>query len=65
LGAVAAVITIGCVANMLGENENWLYELSIEMFPEDGRLYVYGFGEDGVIADRRAVGNTPPVKSAS
>ena len=26
------------VANLLGEDEDWLYELSIDMFPEDGRL---------------------------
>src|SRR5215471_13327468 len=25
---------------MLGEDEDWLHELSIDMFPEDGRLYV-------------------------
>jgi hypothetical protein len=31
----------------------WLYELSIDMFPEDGCLRVYGIGEDGVTAMRR------------
>ena len=35
---------------MLGENEDWLWELSIDMFPEDGCLRVYGVGEDGVPA---------------
>jgi hypothetical protein len=57
VAAIAAVFTIGYVANMLGEDEDWLYELSIDMFPEDGclRVYgvgerVYGVGEDGVIA---------------
>src|SRR5580704_12092310 len=38
------------VANLLGEDEDWLHELSIDMFPEDGRLWVYGVGEDGVTA---------------
>ena len=53
LAAIAAVFTIGYVANMLGEDEDWLYELSIDMFPEDGCLRVYGVGEDGVTAFTR------------
>ena len=74
LAAIAAVFTIGYVANMLGEDEHWLHELSIDMFPEDGCLHVYGVGENGVtafteygieclqqiIADERAAGNPPP-----
>jgi hypothetical protein len=28
--------------------KDWLHELSIDMFPQDGRLQVYGIGEDGV-----------------
>ena len=72
--AIAAVFTIGYVANMLGEDEDWLHELSIDMFPEDGRLWVYGVGEDGVTAftedgienlrqiiiDKRTAGRVPP-----
>ena len=50
VAAIAAVFTIGYVANMLGEDEDWLYEMSIDMFPEDGCLRVYGIGEDGVTA---------------
>ena len=76
--AIAAVFTIGYVANLLGEDEDWLHDLSIDMFPEDGCLHVYGVGEDGVtaftdygieclrqiIADERAAGKAPPqVKS--
>ena len=74
VAAIAAVFTIGYVANMLGEDEDWLYELSIDMFPEDGCLRVYGVGEDGVtaftrdgieclqqiIADERADRRAPP-----
>ena len=78
MAAIAAVFTIGHVAQMLGENEDWLHDLSIDMFPEDGCLHVYGVGDDGVtafteygieclqqiIADERAAGNAPPqVKS--
>jgi hypothetical protein len=74
LGAIAAVFTINYVAEMLGEDEDWLYELSIDMFAEDGCLHVYGVGEDDVtafteygieclkqiIADERADGRAPP-----
>jgi hypothetical protein len=42
MAAIASVFTIGHVAQMLGEDEDWLHDLSIDMFPEDGRLYVYG-----------------------
>ena len=74
MAAIAAVFTISHVARMLGEDEDWLHDLSIDMFPEDGCLHVYGVGEDGVaaftqcgieclrqiIADERAAGNAPP-----
>src|SRR6059058_1696246 len=50
VAAIAAVFTIGYVANMLSEDEDWLHELSIDMFPEDGCLFVYGVGEHGVTA---------------
>jgi len=76
MAAISAVFTIGYVANLLGEDEDWLFELSIGMEPEDGSLWVHGVGEDGVpaftqdgidklreiIADERAAGNGPPVK---
>ena len=74
VAAITALFTIGYVANMLDEDEDWLYELSIDMFPEDGCLRVYGVGEDGVtaftrdgieclqqiIADERAARRAPP-----
>jgi hypothetical protein len=58
---------------------DWLYELSIDLFPEDGCLRVYGIEEDAVtaftrdgieylkqiIADRRAAGNPPPELKSS
>ncbi len=75
MAAIAAVFTIGHVATMLGEDEDWLRDLSISMFPEDGCLHVYGFGEDGVTAfteygienlkqiiDLRAEGKAPSPK---
>jgi hypothetical protein len=50
LAAISAVFTITYVAKMLGVDEDWLHELSIDMFPEDGLLHVYGVGDDGVTA---------------
>jgi hypothetical protein len=29
---------------------DWLWDLSIDMDPEDGCLHVYGVGEDGITA---------------
>jgi hypothetical protein len=50
MAAISAVFTISHVAALLGENEEWLHDLSIDMFPEDGCLHVYGVGEEGVTA---------------
>ena len=74
MAAIDQVFTIGYVANLLGEDQDWLYDLSTDMFPEDGCLWVYGVGEDGVpaftsdgienlrqiVADQRAAGRAPP-----
>jgi hypothetical protein len=74
MAAISAVFTISHVAALLGENEEWLHDLSIDMFPEDGCLHVYGVGEEGVtaftqdgidnlkqiIADMREAGTAPP-----
>ena len=74
MAAIPAVFTISHVAALLGEDEEWLHELSIDMSPEDGRLSIYGFGEDGVCAftrfgieclqetidDARSAGRAPP-----
>ena len=76
MAAISAVFTIGYVANLLGEDEDWLFDLSIGMEPEDGSLWVYGISEDGVpaftrdgidnlrqiIAEERAAGYGPPLK---
>jgi hypothetical protein len=74
VAAISAVFTIGYVANLLDEDEDWLFDLSIGMEPEDGSLWVYGVGEDGVpaftrdginnlreiIAEEKAAGRGPP-----
>jgi hypothetical protein len=73
LAAISHVFTITYVAEMLGEDEDWLHELSIDMFPEDGCLHVYHGHDDAVtaftdygienlkqiIADMRADGRAP------
>ena len=50
MAAIAQVFTISYIANLLGEDEDWLFELSTDMLPEDGCLWAYGVGEDGVPA---------------
>jgi hypothetical protein len=79
LAAISFVFTITYVAEMLGEDVDWLWDLSIDMDPEDGCLHVYGVGEDGVtaftedgienlkqiIADMRADGRAPPRKPST
>ena len=45
MAAISHVFTIGHVAALLGEDEEWLFDLSIDMFPEDGCLHVYGVGD--------------------
>lgn len=52
--AISAVFTLPYVAQLLGEDEDWLHELSIAMFPEDGALAVYGVGDDGAACFTRA-----------
>ena len=44
------VTTITRVAEMLGENEDWLWDVANEMDQEDGLIWVYGPGDDGVMA---------------
>ena len=76
MAAITRVYTIGCVAEMLGEDEDWLWDIANGMDPEHGHLWVYGVGEDGVaaftdfgienlkqlVADLRADGRAPPSK---
>jgi len=47
---VSHVFTLSHVAEMLGEDEDWLFEVAEEMDTEDGQLWVLGVGEDGVMA---------------
>ena len=44
------VTTINRVAQDLGVDEDWLWDVANEMEIEDGAIWVYGVGEDGVQA---------------
>ena len=46
----AHVTTVNRVAEQLGEDEDWLRDVASEMEIEDGVIWVYGVGEDGVLA---------------
>ena len=50
MAGISHVFTISRVADMLGEDENLLQEISIDMDPEDGRLTILGPGEEATTA---------------
>ena len=76
MAGIPIVLTIARVAELLGEDEEWLYELSMGLDPEDGCLWdhdinereVQAFTEYGIeclkeiIADQRADGRAPKPK---
>ena len=50
LNKVHHVKTISRVAKDLRENEDWLFDVTAEMEPEDGVIWVYGDGDESVLA---------------
>jgi hypothetical protein len=50
MAGISRVFTIGRVAKMLGEDADWLQEICGEMDPEDGRLTIFGIGEETITA---------------
>jgi hypothetical protein len=44
------VQTIARVAAMLGQDEDWLWDVAVEMDQEDGLIWVYGPGDESVMA---------------
>ena len=50
INKVHHVKTITRVARELGENEDWLFDVAIEMEPEDGVIRVYGVDDEGEMA---------------
>ena len=47
---VSHVRTIDRVAKKLGEDVDWLYDVALEMEPEDGVIWVQGLADDSVMA---------------
>jgi hypothetical protein len=47
MAAIGHVFTISRGAEMLGDDEGWLYELSIDMFPEDGSTCLWSWRRRG------------------
>ena len=54
MAAISFVYTIARVAEMLGVNEERLDDIALGLEPEDGRLWVYGPGEEATLAVTRA-----------
>lgn len=50
MAAITHVFTIGYVAELLAEDEDWLGDIAIDMDPEDGHLWIYGVGDEQVAA---------------
>ena len=50
MAAISRVYTVAYVAEMLGEDEDWLDEIAIFMLPEDGRLSVWQSNGSAVTA---------------
>ena len=44
------VYTLARVAEMVGEDEAWLFDVAGEMEPEDGCIWVYGPGQESFMA---------------
>jgi hypothetical protein len=47
---MSRAFAITYVATMRGKDEDWLHELSIDMFPEGGRPHVHRGNDDAVTA---------------
>ena len=76
MAGIPYVFTIARVAEILGEDEEWLHELLMGLDPEDGCLWVLDVGDREVqafteygidclrqlIADERADGTAPSPK---
>jgi hypothetical protein len=50
MAATVRVFTISRVAQILGEDEDWLFDIANEMEPEDGCLWIYGVSDDQTLA---------------
>jgi hypothetical protein len=48
MAAPSAVFTMARVAAMLGEDEDWLSDVALEMDPEAGCLTIYGVNDESM-----------------
>jgi len=51
----SSLFTIPRVAEMLGEDVDWLSDVALEMDPEDGCLTVYGVNDEQTTAFTRSL----------
>ena len=58
VGRVSRVGTIDRVAKDLGEDVDFLFDVAIEMEPEDGLIWVLSFGDESVMAFTRTTAST-------
>ncbi len=50
LNKIHHITMIARVASELGVDEDWLGDVAGEMEPEDGLIWVYGSGDEGIMA---------------
>ncbi|MEQ8349728.1 MAG: hypothetical protein RIB84_25445 [Sneathiellaceae bacterium] len=50
MAANSRAYTLACAAAMLGEDEELLHAISVEMEPGDGAPWIFATGEDGTTA---------------
>lgn len=50
MAAIELVYTLPLVAEILGEDEDWLWDVSCEMTPEDGCLGILGPNDEYTVA---------------
>lgn len=48
MAAITHAFTVARAAEMLGEDQDLLEEIAIEMEPEDGRIWVYDTDDDAI-----------------
>ena len=65
MAVISSVFTIARVAEMLGEDEDLLHEVSLDMEPEDGVLWIYGVRGEEVLAFLPSASKTCATSSPS
>ena len=63
MAAPAFAYTIARAAELLGEDEELLYEIAIELEPEDGCLWIIGTGDQQTLAGLHPTGDGEPSRA--